>query len=410
MRTITQLSQTLQTLLTETADELAHAIGFIKRKRIVTGADFAQGLVFGLLHEPNATRRQLHLAYNRQSSHPITAEGLDQRFTAEAAAFLQRLVEQALQQGVASHLGNAGGVLGGFNGVYVLDGTKVRVCDQQYQLLTRLNLTTGAMTWQHTTQVQHENRFTLTHEPLPAGALRLADLGFFHLETFAQLNRERVYWLTRYKIGTTLYDQDGQPLDLFTCLGQAPVDRIVGVGQQRLPARLVAHPVPAPIVTQRQERHRQRARRKQQAVSPRALHLAGWTIYLTSIPDLDFAALDALARARWHIERVFKLWKSFFHLSRTHSRQPLRLHCLFWAKLLAILIAHWLIALDDRSFPERSLWQAAQVVQSFAFTLFDALSQRGTLRRVLHRFQTTLARVARLSKRGSHPLSFQLLA
>ena len=250
----------------------------------------------------------------------------------------------------------------------------------------------------------------MTHEPLPEGALRLADLGFFHLETFAQLNRDRVYWLTRYKTGTTLYDQDGQPLDVLTCLGQASVDRPVWVGQQRLPARLLAQPVPPQVANQRQEQQRRRARRKQKVVSSRVLHLAAWTIYLTSIPDLDFAALQALARARWQIERVFKLWKSFFRLSRTHSRQPLRLHCLFWAKLLAILIAHWLIALDNRPFPQPSLWQAAQVVQSFAFSLLDAFAHPRSLARVLCRFRATLARVAQLSKRGSHPLSFQLLS
>ena len=156
MKTITQLSQTLQTLLTETADELASATGFIKRKRVVSGAEFAQGLVFGLLHEPNATRRQLHLAYTRHSAQTITAEGLDQRFTAEAVVFMQRLVEQALQRGLESQLGDTSGLLGHFNGVYVLDGTKVQVCDQQYHLLTRLNLNTGEMRWQHSDQRQHE--------------------------------------------------------------------------------------------------------------------------------------------------------------------------------------------------------------------------------------------------------------
>lgn len=410
MKTITHLSSGLQKLLTETANELARTTGFVKRKRKVSGADFVQGLVFGLLDEPNATRRQLHMAYSRNSRQPISAEGLDQRFSEEAVRFMQSMVESAMQLGIASQMGDAVGVLGQFNGVYVLDGTKVKVGDSQQHVLTRLNLNTGEMSWQHTEERRHENRFALTHQPLPAGALRLADLGFFHLDSFARLNREGVYWLTRYKTGTTRYDQAGQALDLPSLLQHGAVDCPVWVGQQRLPARLVAQAVPAAVAHKRQAKHRARARRKQQPVSPTALLLAAWTIYLTSIPAADFATLDALARARWHIDRVFKLWKSFFRLPHAHSRHPIRLRCLFWAKLLAILIAHWLIALDARPFPQRSLWQSAQLVQSFAFSLLDALSRPDALSRVLHHFQATLARVAHLSKRGSHKLSFQLLA
>ena len=410
MKNITQLSSGLQKLLTETADEIAQATGFVKRKRIVTGADFVQGLVFGLMDEPNATRHQLHIAYSRNSRKAISAEGLDQRFSDEAVQFLKNMVENALQLGIESQMGPTFGVLGKFNGVYVLDGTKVKVCGSQQHLLTRLNLSTGEMIWQQSSQPQHENHFALTHAPLPPGALRLADLGFFHLDTFAQLNREAVYWLTRYKTRTTLYDQEGQALDLVVLLQTDAVSCPVWVGKQRLPARLVAHSVPAPVAQKRQDNHRHRAQRKQKPVSTSVLHLAAWTIYLTSIPDLDFAALDALAHARWQIERVFKLWKSFFRLPQAHSHQPIRLRCLFWAKLLAILIAHWLMALDPRTFPQRSLWQSAQVVQSFAFALFDAVSHLATLRRVLRRFQATLARVAKLSKRRSHKLSFQLLA
>ncbi len=181
--------------------------------------------------------------------------------------------------------------------------------------------------------------------------MRLADLGFFHLDTFAQLNREKVYWLTRYKTRTTLYDQAGQALDLVALLESGAVNCPAWVGKQHLPARLVAHPVPAPVAQKRQDKHRHHAQRKPKPVSAAVLHLIAWTIYLTSIPDLDFAALAALAHARWQIERVFKLWKSFFRLPEAHAHQLVRLLGLFWAKLSAILITHWLIALDPRTFP-----------------------------------------------------------
>lgn len=410
MDNITQLSQALQELLSTNANEIAHSTGFVKRKRIVTGADFVQSLVFGLMDKPNATRRQLHIAYSRNSPQQITAEGFDQRFKSETVQFLKQMVETGLKVRLQSQMGEAFGLLKQFNGVYVLDGTKVKISDSQHHLLTRLNLTTGEMIWEQTAEKRHENRFGLSHAPLPKGALRLADLGFFHLDALAELSRTGVYWLTRYKTRTTLYHPAGQALDLRALLQKGGVDCPVLVGQQRLPARLVAYPVASTVSQQRQQKHIATARRKQQSISQSVLDLSSWTIYLTNIPDLPFTALDALARARWQIERVFKLWKSFFQLPQAHSQQPLRLQCLFWAKLLAILVCHWLISLDPRAFPLRSLWQAAQVVQSFAFSLYDALLHPASLPPLLHHFSTTLARAATLSKRGSHKLTFQLLA
>lgn len=410
MTTITQLSEELQKLLTERADEVAKKTQFVKRKRIIRGSDFVQGLVFGLMNESNATRRQLHMAYSRNSPQRITAEGFDQRFRIETVRFLQAMVEEALKLRLQIEMGRSFGIMGLFNGVYVLDGTKVWINEVQQHLLTRLNLTTGEMIWQQTEEKCHENHFALTHAPLPAGALRLADLGFFHLDTFAQLSQDGVHWLTRYKTRTSLYSLDGAPLDIDSLLQTGDVDCRVRVGQQRLPARLVARPVPAAVAQKRQAKQRHTAQRKQKKVSSAVLSLSGWTIFLTSIPDLGFEDLEALARARWQIERVFKLWKSFFRLPHALSQQPIRLMCLFWAKLLVILIAHWLMTLDPRSFPERSLWLTAQLIQSFAFSLFDALPHHSHICRVLRRFQAALARVATLSKRGSRKLTFQLLA
>src|SRR5260221_2830947 len=120
MNNITQLSGELQKLLTETADEMAVATRLVKRKRIVTGSDFVQGLVFELMTELDATRRQLHIAYSRNSPDSITAEGFDQRFRVEAVTFLQRMVEEALKLRLKIQMGRSFGILGQFNGVYVL--------------------------------------------------------------------------------------------------------------------------------------------------------------------------------------------------------------------------------------------------------------------------------------------------
>ena len=49
MTTIAQLAQSLRTLFTTTADEIARRSGFVERCSKLTGALFAQALVFGWL-------------------------------------------------------------------------------------------------------------------------------------------------------------------------------------------------------------------------------------------------------------------------------------------------------------------------------------------------------------------------
>jgi len=55
MTTVTQLTQALQEVFTTTADALARRTGFVQRTSKLTGALFAQTLVFGWLFNPQAS-------------------------------------------------------------------------------------------------------------------------------------------------------------------------------------------------------------------------------------------------------------------------------------------------------------------------------------------------------------------
>jgi len=56
---------------------------------------------------------------------------------------------------------------------------------------------------------------------------------------------------------------------------------------------------------------------------------------------LSFDQAHTLARARWQIERLFKLWKSHGHVLRSRSANPIRQQCEGDAKLRGLLVAHW---------------------------------------------------------------------
>jgi len=256
---------------------------------------------------------------------------------------------------------------------------------------------------------------TMQTAPLPRGALRISDLGFFTLGVFAAMTAQGVYWLSRLAPGTAVYTPDGarwDVLDLLAAQDTATVDLTVTLGvDHRLPGRLRAVRVPQEVVNQR--RRRLRADSKRRRRTPRAAQLAwcAWTIVVTSVPPALLSLREALVllRARWHIELLFKLWKSHGHIDESRSAQPWRVLTEVFAKLLAMVVQHWLLLLSCWAFPDRSLLKAAQTIRPHALALASALVYPAFLDHILAVVQRCVAAGCRLNRRKKHPNTYQLL-
>src|SRR5262249_4223260 len=183
----------------------------------------------------------------------------------------------------------------------------------------------------------------------PAGGLQLADLNYFGLTKFARWQGCGAYWLSRLKSGPTAHDERGRRIDLVAFLraaGEADVDVNILLGsKQRLACRLIARPVPAEVAALR--RRRLLAKGADPGDRPRALRLAlcAWTILVTNVPRelLNVGEAVALARMRWQIELVFKLWKSRGGIDAYRSGKPQSALCEVYGKLLAQVVRHWVI-------------------------------------------------------------------
>jgi hypothetical protein len=66
----------------------------------------------------------------------------------------------------------------------------------------------------------HDQRAAAPLAQLPAGALRLADLGYFSLDAFSEMSAQGGYYLSRLKMGTKLFGDDGIELELPRVLHQ----------------------------------------------------------------------------------------------------------------------------------------------------------------------------------------------
>jgi hypothetical protein len=430
MTTVAELSSHLQTLFTSVANELARRSGFVQRTSKLTGARFAQAVVFGYWANPDAALPELAQAA-AAAGVSISPQGLEQRCTEDAAIFLEQLVGAAIQTLIAADA-TLIPLLARFRAVLLLDATtivlpdalgawwpgcggssetntsaalKVHVgYDLLHGALSNLILTDGRT---------HESSTQLQRASVPAGALRVSDLGFFDLDVFAQLSGQDAYWLSRLKHGTALFDPAGRRRPLAEVLrGAFLVDWAVELGvDARLPARLLAVRVPPQVATQRRRHLRERAAKQGRTPTAESLALADWTVLVTNAPTDLLTLQEALVllRARWQVELLFKLWKQHGHLDESRSRKPWRVLSEIFAKLLALLVQHWVVLTGCWQRPDRSLVKAAHTLRTHALHLLSALCSAPQLRRALTIIHRCLRAGCRLNPRKRHPNTYQLL-
>jgi hypothetical protein len=212
-----------------------------------------------------------------------------------------------------------------------------------------------------------------------------------------------------------VYDAAGQRQDVGAWLqaqDRALVDVPIRLGvTHQLSARLLAQKVPQDVANQRRRKLKAAARRKGQMVSATRLALADWTIFVTNVPPALLTVQEALvvARTRWQIELLFKLWKSHGRVDQSRSTKPWRVLCEVYAKLLAMVVQPWLFLVSCWHYPDRSLPKAAQTVRKHALHLASAFGEAVHLARALATIQRCLAAGCRLNRRKKAPNTYQLL-
>lgn len=430
MTTITQLAASLQTLFTITANDLARRSGFVERTSKLTGALFAQALVFGWLANPDASLPHLAAAA-ALAGVSISPQGLDQRCTAAAADFLESLLSAAVAVLVQAET-VAIPLLERFAAVELLDASTIVLPDAlgdwwpgcggssptntsaSLKIHVRFDLAHGTLRGPLCTDGRtHESTTALQTAPLPRGSLRVADLGYFCLSVLAAIAAEGSYFLSRLHHTTAVFTPAGQRTCLLDLLGPAPsYDLSVQLGcTQRLPVRLLALRVPPEVANARRRGLKAAARKHGRTPSAESLAWADWTLLVTNAaaPLLSLPEALVLVRARWQLELLFKLWKQHGKIDESRSTKPWRVLCEVWAKLLGVLVQHWLTLTGCWQCPDRSLVKAAQVVRAQALHLLATLGTCSRLEEAIDALHRCLPAACRLNRRKKHPNTYQLL-
>lgn len=433
MNTINTTARFMQSFLGPCAEDAGLKTGFVKRRSKLTGSLFVQTLVLGWLSNPNATLEELAQTAAARGVR-ISPQGLDQRFTMEGAETVRMTLAAAAAALVSGDRVDVS-LLNRFAGVYVMDSsiTSLPECLKdlwpgcggstpsagasalKFQVM--LDLSTGRLTGPTLSSARVNDKATAVQfASLPKGALRIADLGYFAMHRLAAMNDEGVYWLSRLNMQTAVFDERGQELDLPTFLstkGADEIDRYVFAGKQAsLKCRLLAVRIPPEAGAERRRKMRAEAKKQGRPIKLRRLLLADWSLMLTNVPPDLLSLLEAqvLYRARWQIEMLFKLWKSYGKIEQWRSRKPMRILCEVYAKLLAMLVQHWILVASCWAYPERSLVKASATIRRSAMAIVWSFSHRHRLRAALQTIRNCLAFGCHIDKRRKAPATHQILA
>jgi hypothetical protein len=430
--TVAELADVLQEVFTTTAEEAAAASRCIRRVRKLTGATLVQTLVFGWLQNPQASLEELCMVA-AELGVELAPQSLDERFTEPTADCLRRVLAQALDRLVAAEPAHAD-LLQRFAGVYALDATswalpasvaaiwpgcgggpKADPVAAAVKVLLRLEITSGTLEALDTQAGRVQDlQAPLAWAPLPAGSLLLDDLGFFDLERLQHYDSQGVYFLSRLRAHTDVWygGRRWKLADLLRRYAGQRLDLQVEVGKvARLPCRLLAVPVPEAVAQQRLKRLKRQARSRGHRVSAARQELCGWNVLITNAP-VRLLSLDeawALRRLRWQMELLFKVWKSEGKVDETRGERAWRVVCEAYAKLLAMVVQHWVTLVGGGSPLVASARRAARVVRAAAVGVARALEAASALGTRLARIAGVLRKRCRVQRRQGRPSALQLV-
>lgn len=428
MTTVNQLPETLQWLFGQEANRLGRETGFIERERVWTGATFAQTLVFGWMEAPNASLSQL-----QQMAHDcgcqVSVKNIATRLKeVEATRFMQRLLETGLAVATQTR-GREESTPLPFARVVLLDSTQVslpRVLAQQWpgggnqnQVRAGMKIQAfyewleGQLAFTLHPAVANDRKLPLTE--LEPGSLVVHDSGFLSVARCRHLEQQDLYWLARVSAQMGVVDPQGRHWLLAHYLAQHAtqsfLDHWVELTHQRHPIRLLALRLPDTVVQVRQERLRADClRRNGRPPSAESLALCQWCVLATNAPNdlLSFDQALLLYRSRWQIELLFKLWKQHGCVDEWRTRDPQRIQTELFAKLLMLLVQHWLLVETCWQFVDRSLVKATRCLRRRLGCLVKLLNSPAALRSLLSDIEKGMTH-CRLSKRRRRPAFFQLV-
>ena len=457
------LSELAQRFFVQRPKELERASGLVQRSTAkIDGPALVQMCVLGWLHNAGARYSQLNHVVASLDIH-VRTQALEERFGPASSRLMRQLLEEAagqLVEGQALELALWEHFPGG---VYLQDGTVVSLPHELsstwrgsggpagtnasgVRIQARWDMRCGGLHGLWLQEARESERNGLAMDvPYPQDSLQIVDTAYLSYADMRMASQHRRFWITGVKADMCFRDAQGRWWNLTEWVHSQPTDtQVVDVWVQagkteQVPVRLLALRLPEEVVRRRKRRAnreverrphskgvqrcgrrpkrgpgrqpRQRAR-KRHKVSARKQSLCQWLLVLTNVDGsvLDARQLVTLMRLRWQIELFWKLCKQEGKIDTWRSGKPQRSLTELYAKLLGLLLEHWVTIAGCWADPRRSLFKARQVMQWTGSWLVLAIRGAVSWEGVLTQMCATMGSNCWTDRRRHPPSTFQQLA
>lgn len=434
MDVIRTVAASLQACLNEDLDQLARDCRVVVRERLFTGQTLLLMIVATLLRKPDACWADFHLTA-AQLGLDLSQTAVEKRFAAgqPLVDFFRCALGRALHKAVAAEP-SAAALFQQFTAVLVGDASTVSLPDELADLFAGCGGSQGAsraalklqVLWDLKTGVlaqlhvepgkASDAKSPVAQAEVATGALVVCDLGYFDLSRFAALHAKEAKFISRLLHGTEVYDRNGKPLNLLAHLRRQPtglLDQAILLGAAaRLCCRLVGVRAPQEVANRRRQQARQKAAKKGRQPTAEYLELLGWSLFVTNCcaEELTWQAVVVLYRARWQIELLFKLWKSHNRLAQHRAgAKALEVLAVFYAKLLGVVLQHWMLVATAWRIADRSLTRAARALAEVVKEILLARSDGAALEAALLRLRDVIRKLGGTTDRKKEPSHAQLI-
>lgn len=426
----TQRQNELRLLLENWATEIGSATQFVQRKSKMSAARFCQTLILGSLEEGHKSLNDF-AQISQELGVEISPSGLNQRFNEAAVELLKQMLGKSIALNIKAM--NEAPFLSQFSDVQLVDSSYMGLPERLKELFPGIGRSTTAglklflnysyrygqikalevasgrtMDQCHQIHIEHASERSLT----------MFDLGFFNQTLFQQFDDKNAYFIVRYQNQTALYEENLDRIDLVSYLKKCKsneVDLTVRIGSKvKTPVRLIALRLPKEVAAERRRQAKKKAKADGRRPTPPAHRLAllDWAIFVTNVPPdlLSVEQVTLIYRLRWQIELIFKVWKSCGKLKEIGQFRVERVLCQLYARLVALVLFHFLIAPTIALHKDLSLTKAFSLLKRQALRLIDALAKNGNqLVAALKKIDRDLLRLGRMDKRKKKPSTYHLL-
>ena len=340
----------------------AKSTGFIKRQRGLLAKDFLVLMTIGQLGIKHPSLAAMVEAIKSR----ISREALHQRFTESAVNYIKMCAQYVLKQKISQATAIKTKLLKRFNRVMIVDSSSWDVDPQladifrgsggsasasNCKLQAFYEYKRGELSFFEVTAGTRSDA-GYTHQlsnHMQANDLLLTDLGYFCLETFHNIDAKGAFFLSRFAVGTKLFDaKTGSAIELGIMLkslsGNAYQFSVIMGSKKstRVRCRLICLRVSEQITNERRRRLKKQAKKKGRTPSQLHLALCDWILMVTNIPEswLPAEMVRPFYGLRWQIELLFKQIKMVLCIHHTNTGNVYRLQCEVYGKLIMAVFIH----------------------------------------------------------------------